>query len=158
MSLHDSHAEISTTRCSSKNTGKALEDLSYYRNTAMNSILPWDALKLLGYVQLLSFVLLAYIVVTAVQRRYFSPISDIPGPFLASVSNFWQIWQIAMGHTAESTIKLHEKYGMAPVRGAGHYRHVLSSYQVPLSGSVTRKSASTILMPFARSFLLLFGR
>lgn len=78
----------------------------------MASILPWDVLNLLGYLQFVLLILLAYVVVTAVQRRYFSPITDIPAPFLASVSIFWQIWQIARGHTAESTIKLHEKYGM----------------------------------------------
>lgn len=50
----------------------------------MASILPWDALKLLGYVPFILFIVLAYIVVTAVQRRYFSPISDIPGPFSPS--------------------------------------------------------------------------
>ena len=62
--------------------------------------------------QLFLFILLADVVVTAVQRRYYSSIRDIRGLFLASISIFWQIWQIAKGRTAESTIKLHEKYGM----------------------------------------------
>lgn len=102
----------------------------------MASILPWDALNLLGYVPFILFIVLAYVVVTAVQRQYFSPISDIPGPFLASVSIFWQIWQIARGHTAKSTINLHEKRGMAPSFKSSQ----LSAYTELLSGPFVRIS------------------
>ena len=43
--------------------------------------------------------------------RYFTGISHIPGPFIASVSNFWKIkaaWQEAM---PQQNIELHQKYG-----------------------------------------------
>jgi hypothetical protein len=44
-----------------------------------------------------------------VRRRYFSPISDIPGPFVASLSLLWQFYHIVKGHTEEETIQLHRK-------------------------------------------------
>ncbi|KIW04443.1 uncharacterized protein PV09_04709 [Verruconis gallopava] len=46
-----------------------------------------------------------------IKRRYFSPISDIPGPFVASFSRLWQLYHIFDGHTELATIKAHEKYG-----------------------------------------------
>jgi hypothetical protein len=48
-----------------------------------------------------------------VRRRYFSPLSDIPGPFVASfTSSLWQLWQIAKGHTEAAVIELHQKHGI----------------------------------------------
>ncbi|RDL36418.1 Uncharacterized protein BP5553_05770 [Venustampulla echinocandica] len=35
----------------------------------------------------------------AVRRRYYSPLSDIPGPFFASFSVIWQLWHIIKCHT-----------------------------------------------------------
>jgi hypothetical protein len=46
-----------------------------------------------------------------VKRKYFSPISSIPGPFTASFSRLWQLYHIFNGHTEVATIKAHEKYG-----------------------------------------------
>jgi hypothetical protein len=46
-----------------------------------------------------------------VKWKYFSPISDIPGPFTASFSRFWQLYHIIDGHTEAATIAAHEKYG-----------------------------------------------
>jgi hypothetical protein len=51
----------------------------------------------------------------AVQRRYLSSISDIPGPFFASFSLFWQLYKIFTKHTERDTINAHKKYGMALV-------------------------------------------
>ena len=48
----------------------------------------------------------------AVQRRYLSSISDVPGPFLASFSLFWQLYKIFTQHTERDTINAHKKYGM----------------------------------------------
>lgn len=50
---------------------------------------------------------ITYIIYT----RYFTGLSHIPGPFLASVSNFWKIraaWQEAM---PQQNILLHKKHG-----------------------------------------------
>jgi hypothetical protein len=46
-----------------------------------------------------------------IYTRYFTGISHIPGPFIASVSNFWKIraaWQEAM---PQQNIALHKKHG-----------------------------------------------
>jgi hypothetical protein len=58
-------------------------------------------------------VLLAtsFLLAVIVRRRYFSPISDIPGPFAASFSRLWQLYHIFDGHTESATLKAHQKYG-----------------------------------------------
>ncbi|MCJ1320054.1 hypothetical protein MMC15_005390 [Xylographa vitiligo] len=47
----------------------------------------------------------------AIQRRYLSTISDIPGPFWASFSTFWQVWHLIKGHIQEDSLHLHHTYG-----------------------------------------------
>ncbi|RYP56588.1 hypothetical protein DL769_009907 [Monosporascus sp. CRB-8-3] len=46
-----------------------------------------------------------------VRRRYFSPLSHIPGPFLASFSRLWHLRQIWNGDQNLALIKAHDKYG-----------------------------------------------
>lgn len=48
----------------------------------------------------------------AVRRRYFSPISNIPGPWLASFSVLWEVYEVIVGHIEVSVIALHRKHGM----------------------------------------------
>ena len=60
---------------------------------------------------LVSGASLAFVVLTIIRRRYFSPISDIPGPFLASFSVLWQIKHVLKGHTEQVTIAEHKKHG-----------------------------------------------
>jgi hypothetical protein len=48
-----------------------------------------------------------------VRRRFFSGISSIPGPFLASVSRFWHLQQIWNGDQQVAIAKQHEKHGMS---------------------------------------------
>lgn len=43
--------------------------------------------------------------------RYMSPISDVPGPFLASFSRLWLIQTLRRGRGARELAELHEKYG-----------------------------------------------
>ena len=52
-----------------------------------------------------------------VRRRYFSPISDIPGPFWASFSLLWQLHKIFTKHIERDTINAHKKWG--PLRFPG---------------------------------------
>lgn len=54
----------------------------------------------------------AAVLARVVFRRYWTSIRDVPGPFLASFSNLWQVWQILKGHTETETIQLHKKHGM----------------------------------------------
>lgn len=60
---------------------------------------------------LLSLVFIGCACVVAFNRRYKSPISDIPGPFLASISILWEVWNVIEGHIEEKVIALHEKFG-----------------------------------------------
>lgn len=51
------------------------------------------------------------VVGVAIRRRYLSALSDIPGPFLASFSLLWQLWQIVGRHTERAVIEQHKKHG-----------------------------------------------
>jgi hypothetical protein len=55
------------------------------------------------------FLTLAF--VTIIRRRYFSPLSHIPGPFLASFSRLWHMRYIIRGDQQVVIAKAHEKYG-----------------------------------------------
>jgi hypothetical protein len=46
-----------------------------------------------------------------VRRRFFSPISDVPGPFWGSFSLLWQLHKIFTKHTERATIDAHKKWG-----------------------------------------------
>lgn len=52
-----------------------------------------------------------FLLALIIRRRYFSSISDVPGPFIGSFSILWQIWHTIKGHTEEETIALHQKCG-----------------------------------------------
>ncbi|PWY74280.1 cytochrome P450 [Aspergillus heteromorphus CBS 117.55] len=55
--------------------------------------------------------LLAAIVLIALKRRYATALRDLPGPWLASVSSLWQVYQLVKGHTEQEIIRLHRKHG-----------------------------------------------
>ncbi|KAK3385172.1 cytochrome P450 [Podospora didyma] len=59
---------------------------------------------------LLTLVLVA-VVSVAIKRRYFSPLSHIPGPFLASVTRLWQVATLIQGDSIGVFHKLHQKHG-----------------------------------------------
>ena len=46
-----------------------------------------------------------------VRRRFFSPISDVPGPLWGSFSLLWQLYKICTKHTERATIDAHKKWG-----------------------------------------------
>ncbi|GAB1318473.1 Pisatin demethylase [Madurella fahalii] len=46
-----------------------------------------------------------------VKRRYFSPLSDIPGPFFASFTRLWQIITLIRGDSLNVFYDLHQRYG-----------------------------------------------
>lgn len=57
------------------------------------------------------FLLLILIAVIALKRRYATSIRDIPGPWLASISSLWQVYQLIKGHTEQEIVKLHRRHG-----------------------------------------------
>lgn len=63
------------------------------------------------YSTFLAGAIFTYFALIIIIRRWFSPISDIPGPFLGSFSVLWQILNTIKGHTEEETIAEHKKHG-----------------------------------------------
>lgn len=63
------------------------------------------------YLKLVAGAVLTFVALIFVHRRWFSSISDIPGPFLGSFSVLWQILHAIKGHTEEETIAEHRKHG-----------------------------------------------
>jgi hypothetical protein len=70
-----------------------------------------DQLFSLGYRSIALLAVIALVLLIALKRRYLSPISDIPGPFVASFSIWWQIYHIIKGHTEKEMIKRHRELG-----------------------------------------------
>ena len=61
--------------------------------------------------QLIVLLVALFVGLTAVKRRYLASISDIPGPFWASISSSWQIYHLFKGHTEVEIVNLHRKHG-----------------------------------------------
>jgi cytochrome P450 len=59
---------------------------------------------------ILTLVLVTLLTV-AIKRRYFSPLSDIPGPFLASITRFWEIRTLLQGDSVNAIYDLHRRHG-----------------------------------------------
>ncbi|OAX83728.1 hypothetical protein ACJ72_01908 [Emergomyces africanus] len=64
----------------------------------------------LGGTQLVGLLLVAVLTI-CIWRRYFSPISDIPGPFSASFTRLWHIRRILKGDQNLELIRLHNEHG-----------------------------------------------
>lgn len=65
--------------------------------------------QIVGY----GICMLGIVVVTSLVRsRYFSSVSDIPGPMLGSVGTCFQLWEICGGRINEKLALLHRKYGV----------------------------------------------
>lgn len=55
--------------------------------------------------------LLITLLVLMLYRRYATPLSNIPGPFWASVSRLWHTKMILRGNQGEELLQLHQEYG-----------------------------------------------
>lgn len=51
------------------------------------------------------------ILTVLIKRRYFSPLSDIPGPFFASITRLWQVVTLVQGDSVNTFYNLHQAYG-----------------------------------------------
>lgn len=56
-------------------------------------------------------VAVAGIVALLVYRRFLSPISHVPGPYLGSLGRLWYTWQILKGHHSDTMVALHDELG-----------------------------------------------
>jgi len=89
----------------------------------------FELLGEISVVQIVAVVLPISVVVALVRQRYFSPASDIPGPFFASFGTCWQLWHVFKGRIEEATYDLHLKYGK---RSLPHYNGLL---EITINGS-----------------------
>ena len=64
--------------------------------------------------QLVSNGLALLILSVFIRQRYFSIISDIPGPFLGTFGTCFQLWEICRGRINERIAQLHQKHGTSP--------------------------------------------
>ena len=62
-----------------------------------------------------------------IRRRYFSPLSSIPGPFLASFSRLWHLRQIWRGDQHIALAEQHEKHGTEKQTSPGTRYYVLTT-------------------------------
>lgn len=56
-------------------------------------------------------VLVGGLIILILRRRYFHPLRNIPGPFLASLSSLWMAKQAYGDSFHRTNIALHEKHG-----------------------------------------------
>jgi len=61
--------------------------------------------------QIVLYGLITTAVCVILKHRYFSPISDIPGPFFGTVGTFLQVWQVFKGRINYTLFNFHQKYG-----------------------------------------------
>jgi hypothetical protein len=67
---------------------------------------------LLGTVVLASFTAaFAYVLITIIHNRYFHPLKQFPGPFLASITSLWYFRTTRYGVADNNQRPLHDKYG-----------------------------------------------
>lgn len=59
----------------------------------------------------IAFLVFSWYLGSCIWYRYLSPISDIPGPFVATFSRLWLIQMLRGGRGARELAELHQKYG-----------------------------------------------
>lgn len=102
--------------------GNSLRSWVLYQVSKLNGDLTGATLTISGTNDALSFsvpkilpslagLIIAWFLASCIWYRYASPISDIPGPFLASFSRLWLIQMLRRGKGARELADLHAKYG-----------------------------------------------
>lgn len=76
----------------------------------VSTVSVWKAVEDSGWFTIIAILLMSA-AGAVVQRRYFSPISNIPGPLLASITRLHHVFHIFKGNQSEWITKLHDKYG-----------------------------------------------
>ena len=73
------------------------------------------SVPMLGNVSLLELVasgLVLLILSVCIRQRFFSAISNIPGPILGTFGTVFQLWEILRGRINEKILHLHQEHGM----------------------------------------------
>ncbi|KAH8764225.1 cytochrome P450 [Diaporthe sp. PMI_573] len=104
----------------------------------------------------LAGLIFAWFLASCIWYRYASPISDIPGPFLASFSRLWLIQALRRGSAPRELADLHEKYAVTK----RHYEFATYPdwrFQNPMSEPDPKRKverSKTFAAGFAQSSLL----
>lgn len=104
------------------NHGDSLQGWILYQVSKLNGNLTVTTLTNAGRSEALSLsfprilssfasLFFAWFLGSCIWYRYMSPISNIPGPFLASFSRLWLIQTLRRGKAANELTDLHEKHG-----------------------------------------------
>jgi hypothetical protein len=70
-------------------------------------------------------------IIDVIRTRFRSGLRNVPGPFLAGISNIDRVWSCAKGLQMNYHLKLHEKYGSLVRIGPNHVSFADSSL-IPL--------------------------
>ena len=63
------------------------------------------------YQYVLMLISILFLLSYVVYQRFLSPLSRIPGPFLASLTNWWLVYQTKTERYHRISVNLHKKYG-----------------------------------------------
>lgn len=74
----------------------------------------------LTFFQVALWLLVLCLIIDAVRTRYRPGLRNVPGPFLASISNIDRVWSCAKGLQMNYHLKLHERYGPLVRIGPNH--------------------------------------
>lgn len=87
------------------------------RGQQKNIINSMNSLPILPLITLVPAGILAYIVVGAIYRLYFHPLSKFPGPKLAAITHLYEFYfnLVKGGMFIWEIERMHEKYGTVPV-------------------------------------------
>ncbi|KAJ5499101.1 Cytochrome P450 [Penicillium expansum] len=122
---------------------------AYHYVSELERTIP-DGLGYLGIgssILFLSCVFLIYIVVKAIVRLYFHPLSDIPGPRLAAVSRWYDFYYnvIHDGTYSGQWLQMHKKYNSPVIRIGVNHVHVADEslyHEIYCSGTQYNKDPS----------------
>ena len=73
-----------------------------------------------SFVELILALIGVVFIVDALRTRYRRGLRNVPGPFLASISNIDRVWSCATGLQMNYHLQLHEKYGPLVRIGPNH--------------------------------------
>ena len=95
--------------CSSKTLPPPI--LSVGSSNLLTPCSKMDSLADFSTIQLLSAATGLFVAAIVLYRTFLSPISDIPGPFVARFSIAWQLWILVKGRVGPEMARLHKKHG-----------------------------------------------
>lgn len=71
----------------------------------------FERLTLLEILKLNFGLVVSFLLVVTIKRRYFSALSKYPGPFVASFSSLWQMRHAFKGNFSKDVFALHMRHG-----------------------------------------------